>query len=152
MTINQQLIWFRHIVSNTEVKNIKQFMYCENWEIEGNLKPGTLYPLLVANCEATQINDNSVVRTWRFMLMDRVLKDKSNEEHVLSDTEFTLSTLFNLFKNGNDVDVFPIIGKNITVVGDPVIEPFKEEFGDWCAGWQGTINLETENVNDPCFE
>jgi len=149
MTLNECITAFSDYVSANDTL-LKEFHYCEPWEIEGNLKPGTLYPLLIVNCESTTVTDNTILRSFRFMVMDIVSKDKSNENDVLSDTEFALTWLINDIKCDRPNN--PAGFDEMTVIGDPVIEQFKEEFGDWCAGWSGVVTIETNNINNPCFE
>ena len=34
--------------------------------------------------------------------------------------------------------------------GTPSLTPFKEEFGDWMAGWNAEIIIVTDFDNNPC--
>lgn len=151
VSLLQQVEYLTHIAGE-HLKFVSEVMYCEPWEIEGNLKPGTKYQFFVFNCENVEIQEQTLVRTYRVMIMDRLLKDKSNELSVLSDTEQSFIVFLNFFRNGLQEQFKSNTFPDMTVEVNPVIESFKEEFGDWCAGWQGTISITTENLNDPCFE
>ena len=138
MTYNQ-LISF---IETTALSNpfIKFFGTGELWEIEGNLKPAPDSLILWLNPTNSTVNDNQVERQFNMLCMGRVLKDKTNEQEVLSDSEQVLWDMIKVIKNGDDTDVN----------GTPSLTPFKEEFGDWMAGWNAEIIIVTDFDNNPC--
>lgn len=138
MTYNQ-LISF---IEATTLSNpfIKFFGTGELWEIEGNLKPAPDSLILWLNPTNSTVNDNQVERQFNMLCMGRVLKDKTNEQEVLSDSEQVLWDMIKVIKNGDDTDVN----------GTPSLTPFKEEFGDWMAGWNAEIIIVTDFDNNPC--
>ena len=113
----------------------------EEWEINGNFKPGIIDPLFYTIPVNSQVLENTVNRTFKVICFGRVKKDKSNEREVISDTE-QICQDFIKFIRYNDAD--------FNLVGEPQFTPFTEEFGDWCAGWEGDIIIETEFDNNEC--
>lgn len=138
MTYNQIITLFRGIASAS--KYIHTFGTGELWEIDGIIKPGIKYPLLWCEPLSSEIQEQIQIRTFRFICMDVVNKDKSNEQEVLSDTELGLEDLIKVLRMESD---------DYTLINNPTLEPFKEEFGDWCAGWRAEFQIELNfNSND----
>ena len=138
MTYNQIITLFRGIASAS--KYIHTFGTGELWEIDGIIKPGIKYPLLWCEPISSEIQEQVKLLTFRFICMDVVNKDKSNEQDVLSDTQLGLEDLIKVLRMESD---------DYTLVNNPTLEPFKEEFSDWCAGWRAEFQIELNfNSND----
>ena len=146
MNLKQQFDALRGYVATHQI--LKTILICEAWEIEGNLKPGIEYPLIVFTPTSSTVYENAVHRSYRVIVMDQLNREKTNEEDVLNDCEKILSVFINEARLDG---IHPLHYETIVLVGDPIIEPFKEEFGDWCAGYQGEIVLETSIGNNPCI-
>lgn len=138
MTYNQIITLFRGITNSSKL--INSFGTGELWEIEGNIKPGTRYPLIWVVPVSATVTNQTVNRTFTFLCMDMVNKDKSNEQEVLSDTELGLQDFIKVLRMESD---------SYTLLNEPTMFPFIEEFGDWCAGWRVDFEIETDfNSND----
>lgn len=145
MILKKQLDIFRNIFNNHLVVN--EVMVCELWEVEGNLKPGILYPLIVIDLVSTSQTVNSLQRTYRVLCMDILLKDKSNSEDVLSDSEYILTNFIKTLRDpGDGLEL-----DDMELINEPLLEPFKEEFGDWCSGYSVEITVESGFDNNPCI-
>ena len=138
MTYNQ-LISF---IEATALSNpfIKFFGTGELWEIEGNLKPAPDSLILWLNPITSVPDGNQVNRNFNMLCMGRVLKDKSNEQEVISDAESVLFDMYKAIYNGEDTEVNT----------PPTLTYFKEEFGDWMAGLNADITITTDLDNNPC--
>jgi len=146
VTFNQLIERFRLFAAGH--KFIKTFGTGEEWEIEtlktgeevAYLRKGVLYQLFYAIPK--DVTGLGATDQWRFevSVMDIVKKDKSNEQEVLSDTRQTLK----------DFEIFCRDSTDITLVGDPVAVPFKESYGDWCAGWSQEMVFETDTSTSLC--
>jgi hypothetical protein len=146
MILKKQLDAFRYLF-NTHV-SVKEVLVCEPWEIEGHLKPGLLYQLIVITPVSTLQTLNSLQRTYRIICMDTLTKDKSNEEDVLNDCEYVLNKFITLLRDQDDVmDAYG----DITLINEPLLEPFKEEFGDWNAGYTTEVVIESGFDNNHCI-
>lgn len=139
MTYNQIITLFRSISNASKI--IHEFGTGELWEIDGFIKPGIEYPLLWVVPVGTIVNEQTVNRTFTFLCMDVVSTDKSNEQDVLSDTELALQDFVKVLRNESD---------EYTLIGNPNIIPFKEEFADWCAGWRVDFVIETNFNSTTC--
>lgn len=138
MTYNQIISLFRGIV--TASKYLQTFGTGELWEMEGIIKPGIKYPLLWCQPITSVVEQQRKIITFRFLCMDIVNKDKTNEQEVLSDTMLGIEDLIKVLRMESD---------NYTLITDPTLEPFIEEFADWCAGWRTDLQIEFDfNSND----
>jgi hypothetical protein len=139
MTYNQVIQLFRDTA--TEHKQIKSFATGEIWEVEGFIKPGIIYPMLFAVPTQTVYGENIVTRSFIILSFGQVKKDKSDEQEIQSDCELILFDFNKTLRNKSD---------DYELVGDPVMFPFKEDFGDWCAGWRMDIQITTNASNNYC--
>lgn len=135
---------YNNIINNlkaycTANEQIKTFGTGEEWEAEGILKPGIIYPIFYAIPIDSTNGLQTKQRKFNFICFDIVAKDKSNEQDVLSDTEQILDDIIRYIQNNDDIGL----------IGEPVLIPFKEKYGDFCAGWATEVIIETEfNSND----
>lgn len=121
-------------------KFINTFGTGEEWETEGILKPGIKYQILYAIPVDSTDLVQAKQRRFNFLCFDIVKKDKSNEQEVLSDTEQTLDDLIRWCRNQDD----------FSLINDPVATPFKESYGDWCAGWGCEVTIESDFNSADC--
>jgi hypothetical protein len=139
MTYNQIITLLNNIA--VAHKQLKSFATGELWEVEGNIKPGIIYPMLFAVPVTSITTTNSKLRTFTLLVFGQVKKGKSDEQEILSDCESILDDIIKILLNeSNDYDL----------IGDPVLNPFKEDLGDWCAGWRADIQIETHFNNNYC--
>lgn len=136
---NEVIELFRSIA--TAHKQIKSFDTGELWEIDGKIKPGIIYPMLFAVPTQTTNTENTVLRSFILLAFGQVKKDKSDEQEILSDCELILFDVKKILKNESD---------DYDLLNEPTMFPFKEDFGDWCAGWRMDIQLETNASNNYC--
>jgi len=139
MTYNEIITLLQDITASH--KQLKTFGNGEEWEANGMLKPGILYPILYAVPVSSTFAENVVTRSFELICFSQVKKDKSNENEVLSDTELIMYDVIKILKNESD---------DYNVVNDPVLTPFKEDYGDWTAGWRGEVVIETDLNNNFC--
>lgn len=137
MTYNQIITLFENIANAH--KFIKSFGHGEAWEINSN-DTFKDYILWVIPVDSTTLT-NTKNRTLTLLVFRRVDKAKRYETEILSNCEQILDDVIKTFRNhSNDFDL----------VNDPVALPFKEEFGDWCAGWRADLIIETDFANNYC--
>lgn len=137
MTYNQIITLFTNIA--TAHKQIKSFGHGEAWEINSDdvFKD---YILWVIPIDSTT-NENTKVRTFTLLAFKKVKQDKSDETYILSDCEQIIDDVIKIILNNSN---------DYNLVNTPTQFPFKEEFGDWCAGWRTDIQIETDFDNNYC--
>lgn len=139
MTFNQMITLFSDI--SVAHKQLKSFDWGELWEVEGKIKPGIIYPMLYVNPVSSTMGEQTVNRTFTIMVFAQVMKDKSNEQDILSDTELILQDVVKILRNESD---------DYEVVADPQMFPFKEDLGDWVAGWRVDVEILTNGRSNYC--
>ena len=138
MTFNQII----STIQTTALSNgfVKSFGVGELWEIDdvqNKLDSLTVWVNPVNSVVNLQTND----RQFNILCMGQVKKDKSNELEILSDTE---SVLIDLIKS------IHLVSDDMEITGSPTMTPFKEDYGDWLAGWAAEITITTGLDNNPC--
>ncbi len=103
-------------------------------------RKGLLYPLFFAIPEDSTDLIQTKQRRFSIRCFDIVKKDKSNEQEVLSDTEQDLDDFIRYCRNTDD----------FLLINEPVMTPFKESYGDWCAGWACEVIIETDFNSMDC--
>lgn len=139
MTYNQLIDKFSDIASAH--KQIHTFATGELWEVEGILKPSIIHPIWFAVPTQSEMGEQTVTRSFTWLVFSKINKDKSDEQEILSDTELIMQDLIKIFRN-EDHDYF--------ILDNPIMFPFKEEFGDWCAGWRCEVRVETNGRDNYC--
>lgn len=140
MTYNQIIALFQSIATaHLQLKG--SFYTGELWEVEGVMNPAINYPMLYAVPVQSTMEEQVVRRTFTLIVMSKVLKDKSDEQEILSDNELILQDVIKILRNESE---------DYEVVGDPILFPFKEDFGDWCAGWRADIEILTNGRSNYC--
>lgn len=139
MTYNQNIKLFKDFCDSHQM--IKTYGTGEEWETEEILKPGILYPIFYAiPIDSTDLYQ-AKQRKFQILCFDIVNKDKSNEQEVLSDCEQIIDDFIRMMRNGSH---------DYELIGDPVLSPFKEKYGDFCAGWGTEIILEMSFNSNIC--
>lgn len=118
---------------------IKSFGHGEAWEINETTNFND-YVLWVIPIDATT-GQQTKIRTFTLLVFKRVKKDESDETYILSDCERILDDVIKIFRNQDS---------SYEVLGDPVLFPFKEEFGDWVAGWRADLQVQTDFDSNYC--
>lgn len=139
MTLEQSIILFQNIA--TAHKQINDFGQGELWEIEGTIKPGIKYPMLWVTPVNSTPEDQIKRRTFTLLVFAQVKKDKSNELSVLSDCEQILDDILKILENESP---------DYEYTGQPQFVPFKEELGDWVAGYRADVEIITDRANNYC--
>ncbi len=131
ITYNQLIELLSNISSAHRI--INTFNSGEVWEIEQELESNRNFVKLWAVPVSSTVNGNQITNRFHLLAFDLVEKGSSNNNDVLSDTQQCLYDVIKVLKNysGNDFDV----------TGDPTLYPFKEEFGDWVAGWRCELDI-----------
>nr|WP_298659782.1 hypothetical protein [uncultured Flavobacterium sp.] len=139
MTVNQQIQLFQNIATAHDM--IEGFGFGDMFEINGNIKDGLKYNLLWVVPLESIITEQTVQRRYRFICLGLVQKDQSNRNEVWSDTEKILSDIIKIFRNEND---------GYDLLGEPNLTPVQEQHGDWVAGYECTMVIETEFASNYC--
>lgn len=139
MTFEQEIKLFEDIA--TAHLQIHEFGWGELDEVEGNIKPGIVYPMLYANPTQSTMTEQTVSRVYNLMVFGQVMKDKSNEKAVMSNAELILQDVIKILRNESDA---------YEVIGDPVLFPFKEDLGDWVAGWRAEVEIQSDGRSNYC--
>lgn len=110
-------------------------------DVEINLEKNENYQFLgiIPRQVAPKEQTNEI--TVGMFVCDLVKTDQRNEAEVLSDTLQTFNDILKIFRNED---------LNISLKGEPTIEPFKEKYSDNVAGWMGDIVLEVNYASNYC--
>jgi hypothetical protein len=119
-------------------KQVKNFIFCEAWEVLGIIKPGIKYPLVMLNPIPGLLTQTVVRRGYLMSVMDKPSKalDMDNTLLIQSDCEQILLDILNKVVFEDDEVVF---------INEPVTNIFKENFGDWVAGASCEVQTESDN-------
>ena len=142
ITINNYKTLFENIVSAHYQLN--SFGFGEAWEIEEALNKDVIYPMLfVVPIDSTTL-EQTQTRTFRLLCFDMVKKDdvdNNQSTEVLSDTEQILNDVIKILRDETD---------SYDLIGDPILNPFKEEFSDWATGWRTDVVIQSELNSNYC--
>lgn len=139
MTYDQVITLFNNIA--VAHKQINSFGTGELWEVEGNIKPGIIYPMLYIVPVNSITQENTKQRSFTGLVFGQVKKDKSDEQSILSDCESIADDFIKILRNESD---------DYILLGDPVLVPFKEDLGDFVTGWRFDFDLQTDLNNNYC--
>lgn len=142
LTVNNLNTLFNNIA--TAHKQINAYGFGEVWEIEEAMNKDINYPFLWVVPLSSVTGEQIQTRTFRFLLFDRVSKQNTNNNYcieVWNDTELILNDIIKILREESD---------SYNVVGEPLLEPFKEEFSDWVTGWRADISIETDFNSNYC--
>lgn len=139
MTINN----FNDLFSNiaTAHKQINDYGFGEEWEIEEKMNKEVKYPLFYVIPTGSTTLLQTKRRRFRLVICDMVNKDKSNIVEVWSDTEQMMDDLIKILRLESD---------EYELVNEPVLLPFKEVYSDWSAGYECEVEIETQFNNNYC--
>lgn len=137
---------FKELFSNiaTAHKQINTFGFGELWEIEEAMNKDVTYPMLWVQPINSTTGLQTQTRTFRFLVFDLVSKqdvDNNYTIEVWSDTELILNDIIKILREESD---------SYNIVGEPLLEPFKEEFSDWVTGWRSDLVIETDLNSNYC--
>jgi hypothetical protein len=122
---------------------IKSFGFGEIWEANGDPKETGITPVLwVFPTQSLQL-ENTIIYSFDVRCWDLVHKDESNDNEVLSDTHQILSDFTQFVKHNTSYD--------FNVSGDPTMTPFTEQLADNVTGWQCSIDIEVNSINNDCM-
>lgn len=137
MTYNQVITLLKNIAEAHQF--IKSFGHGEAWEINSN-DTFKDYVLWVIPIDSSTL-ENTKNRTFTILVFRRVDKAKLFETEILSNCEQILDDVIRILRNHSN---------DFNLIGNPIEFPFKEEFGDWCAGWRADLVIETNFANNYC--
>lgn len=120
---------------------IQSFGFGEIWEANGTPKETGNTPTLWVFPTSATVTDNTVVYSFDVRCWDLVQKGEANENDVLSDTQQILVDLVLYMKH----DSF-----NFGLVGDSIMTPFTEQLADNVTGWQLSIDIEVNKIDNDC--
>lgn len=132
MTINQLKELFKSIgtshyfIKTTEYGDVPS-------KAEANTE-STVYPAFYQVLDTSTQLSNTIQRTFTLIVCDLVFPGHENLDEVHSDTEQTLSDIIKILRQESEY---------YDVIGDPVITPFKDRYGDAVAGHEATVVIET---------
>lgn len=137
MTYNQLIQLFSDIADAHQF--IKSFGHGEAWEINSNdtFNDYVLWAIPVDSTTAEQTK----TRTFTILVFRKVDKAKKYETDILSNCEQILDDIIKTLRYESD---------DYEVTNEPVLVPFKEEFGDWCAGWRADVSILSDFNNNYC--
>ena len=142
ITINNYKTLFENIA--IAHKQINTNGFGEMWEIEELTNKDITYPcLFVVPIDSTTM-EQTQRRTFRLLAFDMVKKgdvDNSQGTEVWSDTEQILNDIIKILRKESD---------SYDLIGDPLLQPFKEEFSDWATGWRTDVVIESELNSNYC--
>lgn len=140
-TLNQLIKIFNDFADAHD--EIHSFGFGEIWEANGDPKTtGNTPTLWIFPTQSTQF-ENTIVFSFDVRAWDLVHKDESNENEVLSDTHQILSDFIQFVKHNASYD--------FNVSGDPTMTPFTEQLADEVTGWQCSIDVEVNSINNDCM-
>lgn len=142
LTVNNLNTLFSNIA--TAHKQINAYGFGEVWEIEEAMNKDFSYPMLWVVPLSSVTGEQVQTRTFRFLVFDTVSKQNTDNNYcieVWNDTELILNDIIKILRKESD---------SYNVVGEPLLEPFKEEFSDWVTGWRADVTIETDLNSNYC--
>lgn len=138
-TYNQIKTKFQEITDNHA--QLRRFNMGPVYDIETFIGQSSDYPVLwIAPVDVT-IGEQMLTYKFNILIFDLILKDKSNEIDVLSDT---LRTMIDIVKELRfDID-------DLEITGDFTATPFTEEFSDYVTGHRIEIDVVTSIEDNLC--
>lgn len=118
---------------------LKTFVFGDPTTIEGIDR--VQYPAMIAVPISSQINENTIVHTFRIAVADIVNKDESNKNEVWSDTQLIL---------GDIVKVLRYEDFSYLLTNQPTLSPFYEKWGDEVSGWAADFIIEFDFDSSEC--
>lgn len=132
MTINQLKTLFKYIGDSHYFIKTTEFGEVPS-KAEANTE-STVYPAFYQVLDTSTQLSNTIQRTFTLIVCDLVFPGHENLDEVHSDTEQTLSDIIKILRQESEY---------YDVIGDPVIVPFKDRYGDAVAGHEATVVIET---------
>lgn len=136
-TINNIFQLFK-IISESHYQ-INGFVYGDINEVESYDK--LKYPLLIASPILSVVSENVINHTYRISISDLVRKDEENQIEIWSDTQQILNDLIKVFRYDS---------VEFELIGEPILTPFKEKWGDDVSGWQADFEIQFSFDSQVC--
>jgi len=142
ITINN----YKSLFNNIQAAHyqLNSYGFGEAWEIETLMNQEITYPCLFVIPVSSTTMDQVQQRTFRLLVFDLVKRDdvdNSQCTEVWSDTEQITNDIIKILREESD---------NYDLIGDVVLEPFKEEFTDWVTGYKADVVIESELNTNYC--
>lgn len=139
MTLNNIKGLFQSIASAHY--QIQGFGFGNLFEKEGTIKPGITYKVLwVVPLESITL-EQVKQRKLLLLVADQLKEDKSNRDEVWSDCEQIMDDVIKILRNESE---------DYELIGEPALQPVDEKHGDWIAGMQTEIVLQTQFNSNYC--
>lgn len=129
-------------------KQLNTFQFGDPWEFAES--EDVLYPALYMVNGNVNVDGKTLTHTFNLLICDRIDYNKDNpadsnsqENEVLSDMREVALDILALFNNASNRD-------NFYLVQTSTLEPFTEQFKDWTAGWNLTIQLKQPMLYNRC--
>lgn len=120
---------------------LKSFGFGTEQEINGATEADRKYPKWWVIPVDSITREQTIERTFEFLVFDLVQKDETNEEEVASDTEQIIHDLIKTLKSASD---------NYNIIGEPQAFYFTERYADDVTGWRILITIETNFASGDC--
>jgi len=123
---------------------LNSYGFGEAWQIEELMNKEITYPCMFVVPITSTTLDQTQQRTFRILVFDLVKRndvDDNQTTEVWSDTEQILNDVIKILRDESD---------NYDLTGDPVLEPFMEEFTDWVTGWKADVTIDSELNSNYC--
>lgn len=144
-TLNQVIQYFREFAvgadGNSGHYQLHDFGFGNLFEINGEVKPGLAYYLLWVVPIDSITTEQTKQRRFLVIVCGLVKEDLSNRDEVWSDTEQIMDDLIKKIRFSEE---------DIDILGEPLMTPISEKFGDWVTGWQCEMTLETKADSNTC--
>jgi hypothetical protein len=139
LTWNNLVSLFENVA--TAHQQINSYGLGEEWEINGATESNRDYPKMWVIPIDSITKEQTVERTFEFLVFDLVHPDEDNENDVVSDTEQIIHDIIKVFKNESD---------NYNVTNEPQAFYFTEKYADNVSGWRAQITIETDFASNSC--
>lgn len=138
-TYNQHKEFFEEIADKHF--QIHSFGMGEEHEINGAAEADRKYVKMWVIPIDKITRENTIERTFEFLIFDLVQKDESNEDEVISDTDQILHDVIKILHNESD---------DFDVINEPQAFPFTEKYADDVSGHRAQVIIQTDRANNYC--
>lgn len=109
---------------------VNSFYSGQTWNFQA--QHDNIHPAVILLPIPSTIYDGKITYAFQLFCLDRLNKDRSNLNEILSDTSLIIADFIAEFDDNYDKYGFVLDDSDIT------IEPIEEEFDDVLAGWVAT--------------
>lgn len=122
---------------------INTFYSDQTWNFQ---TANNIYPAVILIPSPSSIADGMITYVFTLFVIDRLNKDRSNLNDVLSDTSLIMADIVSEFNDNYDTYDFQLSE------GDVGMEPLFEVFDDVVAGWvSSSLSIETRFSRNDCI-